>query len=295
VNRPAIVRRSQLITPAISLPRIEKGAGLDCDSLIIDLEDAIAPAQKADARLIMRNALAVLRFDHKEIGVRINGLESPWFLDDVLALEGLPVDTIVVPKVHGPEDVHACEAMLRQLELRGGTSDITLQLLIESGRGLENVAAIARASARCQSLIFGAGDFIADTGVAFNSRALSYARSRIAAAAAAVGVQALDHVHPDINNAAALASEAAEARELGFTGKWAIHPNQVPIINAAFSPSEKEIAQARRVIDAYERSLVSGVGAIVVDGMLVDEASVKIARRHQWAALRMGRWAGPDF
>ncbi|HJV84553.1 MAG TPA: CoA ester lyase [Noviherbaspirillum sp.] len=287
------MRRSQLVTPASSLKMIEKGAKVDCDSLIIDLEDAIAPDKKDEARIIMRNALTVLHFEHKEIGVRINGLESPWFLDDLLALGGMPIDTIVVPKVHGAEDVHACEAMVRQLELRGGMAGKTLQLLIESARGLENITEIARASSRCEALIFGVGDYIADTGIAFNSRALWYARSRVAAAAAAAGIQALDHVHPEVANSAALAVEAAEARDLGFTGKWAIHPLQVPVINEAFSPNEKQIAQAQRVIEAYEQSLARGIGAIVVDGTLVDEASLKIARRHQGAALKMGRCASP--
>lgn len=289
IRLPA-TRRSQLITPALDFKRIEKAAALECDSLILDLEDAVAPSMKAEARAVVRRALHDLRFEGKEVGVRINALDTPWLLDDLLALEGLPLDTVVVPKVHDAIQLQVYAALLEQLERRGGHPGISLQALIESARGLENAAAIAAASSRCEALIFGVGDYIADTGVAFNPRALSYARARIAAAAAAAGVQALDHVHPDVKDDDGLAESAAQARGLGFTGKWAIHPRQVAVINEAFSPSSADIARARRVIAAYEDSLAKGVGAIVLDGELVDEASLKIARRHQAAAQRMGRW-----
>ena len=290
MNQNTVVRRSQMITPAASMKMIEKGAGLECDSLIVDLEDAIAPAKKSEARAVMRSALQELKFEGKEIGVRINGLKSPWFLDDLLALEGLPIDTVVLPKVQDAAEVHAYEAMLRQLELRGGRHDISVQILIETARGLDNISEIARASSRCEALIFGAGDFIADAGVWATTRGLSYARSRIAAAAAAAGMQAIDHVNPNVNDSEALAKEATQAREIGYTGKWAIHPLQVAVINEAFSPGDKEIALARRTITAYERSLASGIGAMTLDGLMIDEAVLKIARRCQLAAQKIGRW-----
>jgi citrate lyase subunit beta/citryl-CoA lyase len=180
--------------------------------------------------------------------------------------------------------------MLAQLELRGGPRGITLQVLIESARGLENIAAIAGASTRCQALIFGAGDYIADTGIAATRRALSHPRARIAAAAAAAGLQAIDHVHPNVADTQALAAEAAEAREIGYAGKWAIHPQQVPVINAAFSPGEQEVARARKVIEACEQAQAAGVGALMLDGALVDEATLKIAQRCRLAAQRAGTW-----
>lgn len=290
MNRPTVLRRSQMITPAVSVKLIEKGTAVDCDSLILDLEDAIAPAKKADARAAMRTALQELDFGDKEVGVRINGLASPWFLDDLLALEGLPIGTVVLPKVQSVAEVYAYDAMFRQLELRGGKPGISFQILIESARGLENVAAIAAASPRCETLIFGAGDFIADTGVAASRRGLAYARARIAAAAAGACLQALDHVHPGISDMQALTSEAAEAREIGYSGKWAIHPAQVPVINAAFNPSDPDIKRARRVIKVYEQALANGTGAVAFGGEMIDEATLKIARRCQAAALRTGRW-----
>lgn len=267
---------------------IEKAAGLDCDSLILDLEDAVAPSMKPAARENVRKAMSNLAFGDKEVGVRINGVTTPYFLDDLLALEGLPVDTIVVPKVNRPEDVAVVDVLLRQLEQRGGPPGVTLQLLIESGRGLQVAYEIAAASPRVVSVIFGAGDFTADTGMAFTRSGLLYPRARIAAAAAAVGVQALDHVHVAIDDDEGLRAEALEARELGFHGKWAIHPRQIAVINAAFAPTGDELREAKRIIVAYEKAKSSGQGAIAVDGMMVDEATLKVMERRAAA----GRWLG---
>lgn len=288
------LRRSQLVTPASAFRMIEKAAALDCDSLILDLEDAVAPSMKAEARKNVRRALTELAFPDKEVGVRVNGIATPYFLDDVLALEGLPLETVVVPKVDRPEDVVVADVLLRQLELRGGRAGVTLQLLIESAAGLEAAAEIARASARVASLIFGAGDFTADTGIAFTPHGLFHARARIAIAAAAARVQALDHVHAAIHDLAGLRESAREARELGFHGKWAIHPGQVPVINEAFGPTLDEVRQARRVIDAYEAAKSRGEGAITVGGELVDEAMLKAMARRAEVAKKLGLWEHPN-
>jgi len=286
------LRRSQLVTPATSFRMIEKAAALDCDSLVLDLEDAVAPSMKAEARENVRRALGSLGFGDKEVGVRINGVTTPYLLDDILALAGLPLATVVVPKVDRAEDVAVVEALLRQLEWRGGPRDVTLQCLIESAAGLEAAAAIARASDRVVALIFGAADFTADTGIAFSASGLLYPRARLVAAAAAARIQALDHVHADVGDLDGLRAAAREARELGFHGKWAIHPAQVPVINEAFAPSLDEVRRARRVIEAYESAKRRGEGAITVDGALVDEAMLKLAERRASAARRLGLWEG---
>ena len=284
------LRRSQLVTPATTFRMIEKAAGLDCDSLILDLEDAVAPSMKPAARANVRKAMSNLAFGDKEVGVRINGVTTPHFLDDLLALEGLPVDTIVVPKVNRPEDVAVVDVLLRQLEARGSRAGVTLQLLIETAIGLEAAADVARASDRVVSLIFGAGDFTADTGIAFTPRGLFYARARVVVAAAAARVQALDHVHPAIQDLDGLREAARDARELGFQGKWAIHPAQVPVINEVFAPTPDEVREARRVIEAYEAAKAGGQGAITVDGALVDEAMLKLMERRAAAARKLGLW-----
>jgi citrate lyase subunit beta/citryl-CoA lyase len=290
VSRRERLRRSQLVTPATTFRMIEKAAALDCDSLILDLEDAVAPSMKPAARDNVRKALGGLTFGDKEVGVRINGVTTPYFLDDVLALEGLPIETIVVPKVNRPDEVSVVDVLLRQLEWRGTRAGVTLQLLVETAIGLEAAADLARASDRVASLIFGAGDFTADTGIAFTPRGLFYARARVVAAASATRVQALDHVHPAIQDLDGLREAARDARELGFHGKWAIHPAQVPVINEAFAPTLDEVREARRVIDAYEAAKAAGQGAITVDGALVDEAMLKLMERRAAAARKLGLW-----
>lgn len=284
------VRRSQMITPARELRVIQKATAFDCDSLVLDLEDAVAPSMKGAARENVRRALRTLAFPGKELAVRLNGLDTPWFLDDLLALEGLPVQSVVVPKISRPEEVAVLDTLLAQLELRGGPAGVTLQLLIESARGLEAASEIAAASPRIVSLIFGAADYTADTGIAFTRTGLWYPRARLATAAAAAGVQALDHVHVALDDDAGLRAEALEARELGFHGKWAIHPRQIAVINEAFVPSPQELREAKRLIRTYEAAKSSGQGAIAVDGMMVDEATVKIMARRAAIAQRLGIW-----
>ncbi|MFZ2307602.1 MAG: CoA ester lyase [Rhodoferax sp.] len=288
MSKPDFVRRSQLITPARSEKMIAKALAVNCDSLIIDLEDGIAPNFKIEAREVLRHALANVTPDpRRELCVRINGLESPWCLEDLFALQGLPINSVVVPKVHTPEDMYVFDQLLRQLELRGGGMGLTLQPLIESACGLENAYAIARTSARCRTLIFGVGDFMADTGMSFSPSLLLSVRARIVTAAAAAGLQAIDHVHPGVADIDGLLLAARESKALGFTGKWAIHPNQVEVIHTAFSPSEAEIDKARRTLAAYSEALQAGVGAMTLDGELVDEAVLKMARRHLASADRI--------
>lgn len=289
-----VVRRSQMVTPAGQFRMIERATAFECDSLVLDLEDAVAPSMKAEARENVRRALRDLKFSGKEVAVRVNGLHTRWFLDDLLVLEGLPLASLVVPKVSRPEDVAVLDTLLSQLELRGGPSGVSLQLLIESAQGFEAVREIAGASARIASLIFGAGDFTADTGIAFTRTGLLYPRARIAAAAAAAGVQALDHVHAAIDDDAGLRAEALEARELGFHGKWAIHPRQIAVINAAFVPTGDEFREAKRVIAAYAAAKSGGQGAITIDGMMVDEATLKIMERRAAIGRRLGVWDEVD-
>lgn len=282
------IRRCQMTTPAKSVAMIAKALALECDSIVIDLEDAVAPAMKAQARSVLREALAAGRPAGKEICVRVNGLDSPWCLDDLLALEGLALDAIVVPKVHDAGDVIAFDRLMRQLELRGGRSGLGMIPLIESARGVVNAVPIAAASSRVCALVFGAGDFRADVGCAFTAGALHHARAQIVLAAAAAGVQALDHVHPGVADLDGLAAASREGREMGFGGKWAIHPQQVPVIQRAFGPSPEEAAKARRLLAAYDAARARGEGAIVVDGAMVDEASLKAARRRAALAERIG-------
>lgn len=286
-----ILRRSQMITPAKSMRIIEKGLSTACDSLILDLEDSIAPKEKGQARSNVARMLAADILPDREIGVRINGLETPWFLDDLLALVDLPIQTLVIPKVSGAQDVLVIDALVRQLERKGLRAGLTLQLMIESARGLIHAHEIALASSRCEALIFGAADFCADTGMSLASPGIQHARASVVVAAATAGVQALDQVYPAFMDDEGLARQAREAKDLGFTGKWAIHPRQVSIINEAFAPTVAEIEEAKHVISSYESALSKGDGAIAISEALVDEASLKIMLRRRMVAMQMGLWA----
>lgn len=274
-------RRSHLITPVASERVVRKALQVACDALILDLEDAISPDRKAFARSLLRDVL--LHFDdplagRRELGVRVNGLGSPWWLDDLLALRGLVIHTVVVPKIHEAGHVAVFDHVLGQVETP--SLSVSLQPMIESARGLENACAIAAASRRNVALIFGVGDYAGDLGVTWQSPLIAMARSRVVNAAASAGLCAVDQVHPAVSDPQGLGSSSANGRAMGFSGKWAIHPSQLGVIDAAFTPSEEEIAQARRVLDAYETSLARGSGVTLLDGALIDEAVLKTARRH---------------
>ena len=268
--------RCQLVTPGHSAKMIRKAAQSGCDGLVFDLEDAVAPSAKATARQTVYDALRSEAFGQSNVAVRVNAVNTPWFLDDMTALMHARLDAIVLPKVETPRDVHIADYFLGAGEVN---HEVSLFLLIESGIGLENVRELIKSSARCAGVIFGAADFSASTGVAFNARGLHHARARLAAAASALGLQALDHVHPPIADDDGLRAQSLEARDIGFTGKWAIHPRQTDIIMAAFSPTLEEVEEARRVLDAYDTVIAEGKGAAAHAGALIDAASVKIMRR----------------
>ncbi|HMN70295.1 MAG TPA: CoA ester lyase [Rhodoblastus sp.] len=280
--------RTYLIVPASSRKMIEKAATLDADAVIFDLEDGVAPSEKEEARRNIGELLGRLDFGDRRIGVRVNGVGTRWFLDDILALERAAVDVVTIPKTNGLDDVAAVAAILRQFGLRGRSRPLSLHLLIESAAGVQAVGKIAAASPLIEAVVFGAGDYSADTGGAMTPAGLRYARSRIAVAAAAARVAAIDYVHPAIADDEGLRMQVGEAKELGYLGKWAIHPRQLPIINQGFAPSMEELAQAKRWLAAYEEASAAGAGAISVEGTMLDEAVIAIMRRHLAAARRVG-------
>ncbi len=278
--------RCQLVTPGASVKMIEKAAALRCDGLVLDLEDSVTPAMKPAARDVVRQALQGTDFGETEVAGRVNAVGTAWFGEDVAALQDADIDALVLSKAETARDVHVADYFLERMECRSGQG-IALYLLIESGAGLERISDLIGVSPRCAGVIFGAADFAASTGVAFNARGLAYARSRLSAAAAAAGIQALDQVHPKIDDDAGLEVEVRHAREIGYTGKWAIHPRQVEIIAKVFSPTPEEIEEAHRILRLNDAMLGAGRGAVAEDGMLVDEAVVKIMRR------RLAAVAGP--
>ena len=280
------------MTPASSLKMMEKAAGAVSDILLFDLEDAVAPDQKGAARKNILNTLASLDLKNKEWGIRINGVHTPYFFDDLLLfLEISRPLTVVLPKADSREDVVILDSMVSQLELKNpALSPMKIQVLIESASGLERINEVCQASARVTAVIFGAGDYTADTGASFTKNGLFYGRSRIPVAAAFAGIQPIDNVFPDFRNLQGLEEDARLGKELGFTGKWAIHPAQVEVINKVFSPTLEEVEKAKKIIKAYEEAKAKGIGAISVDNQMIDEAVLKIMQRRASLAKKVGSW-----
>jgi citrate lyase beta subunit len=262
-----------LFVPAVRPDRFAKAVATGADAVCIDLEDGVSVEQKDEAR---DNALALLA-EHPacraEVMLRINEPGSDLGERDLAALVGAGVapDSLMVPKVSGPE-------ALTSLERRLGPALAGLPLIvqIETARGLAAAETIATASPNVVVLFFGAVDLSAELGCAIEWDALLYARSRVVAAAALVGVDAMDTPFMDVSDPDQLGEEAQAVQRLGFTGKAAIHPTQVPVIQGAFSPDAAAVAWARRMVEAYEANLG---GVLLVDGKLIERPVIASAQR----------------
>lgn len=292
VSAGEIIRRSQLVVPASSVELIGKASRSAADSVIIDLEDAIAPSEKDAARQVAVDALEQIDFGAKEICVRVNGVGTPWFMSDMLAIPSVKIHNFVFPKVNSEREVHFLSDFLAAKAAGDGIECAKFQVLIESALAVENAYEIARSSDALTAIIFGVGDYLADTGLTLGSLGVELARGKVAQAALAAKVPAVDHVMPYIKDISRLQTEAQQGRAYGFSAKWAIHPLQVETINKVFSPSESEISEAVKIVEGYEKALDRGIGAITIDGQLVDEAVLKIMK----ARLRTARGVGllPD-
>ena len=282
-NAPERPRRCLLYMPGDSRRKIEKAVTLGVDCICMDLEDGVAVSQKAAARATILAALDELDFGQSEKLVRLNPYGSGLEADDLAStLDGRP-DGYVLPKVQGADDLLWLDRALTAAEAARGWPKHALGILaiVESARGILNLKEIAAASDRLRALIFGAEDLAADLGAVRTPEALEvlYARSTVVVHAAAYGLQAIDLVSVGWHDAEAVTREASFGATLGYSGKQAIHPSQVAPIQAAFTPSAEAVAQARRIVDAHEAHLASGVGAFALDGKMVDAPIVKAAER----------------
>ena len=288
--------RSLLAVPAMRRKMVEKALASDADAIFLDLEDAVAPDDKAGARAGVIGALKELDWRGRPALFRANALDTAFFYRDLIEVveeAGHALDAVIIPKVSGPEDLHAVSTLLSGLELAmdlepGKTG---LEAQIESAEGLTNADAIARATPRLGAIHFGPGDFAASLhmpqtsiGVmdewdeSYPGHRFHYAMQRIVVAARAAGVRVLDGPVADYGDEEGLRRSCLTARSLGFDGKWCIHPAQIPVINEVFSPTDKEVEWAEKVVAAYEEANAAGSGSVSVDGQMVDAASVKMAR-----------------
>jgi len=271
-------RRSVLYVPGSNARALEKARALAVDALILDLEDAVAPAAKPEARARVVEALAAGGYGHRELAVRVNGASTPWGSDDLFALASAGADAIVLPKAEAAADVLRAE---RALEAAGAPAALALWCMIETPRGVLAADEIAGASPRLACLVAGTSDLVKDLRARHTpGRAEVLASlSLVLLAARAHGLDALDGVHLALDDERGFEAACRQGRELGFDGKTLIHPRTIDAANRIFSPDAEEVAEARRIIEAHARAAAAGQGVVVVDGRLVEALHVESARR----------------
>jgi citrate lyase subunit beta / citryl-CoA lyase len=297
-NAQAIVRRSELACPAHSMKMMAKAAAGDADEVIFDLEDGCAASQKVTARKTVIEAFQTLEFPGKVRAFRANGIHTRFFYRDVIDVveaAGANIDVLVLPKVRDAADVLFADRLLAQVEqnMKWPVGRIKLEALIESALGLVNVEAIASATPRLASLIFGVVDYAGDIGVREPVREqfalYQYPKARIVAAARAAGIDVIDGVTTQVRDLDLCEHDAREAARMGFDGKWAIHPDQVAAINRAFTPTPDELVRAQEILDAYSAAdQKSGAGVFVYKDEMIDAASLPIERKKLAIARKCG-------
>ena len=281
--------RSLLFVPGNHARRIEKAFTLPADAVILDLEDACPLAEKVATRSVV---VAALQRPRRSLGyVRINALSTDFGYGDLCSIVNRCVDGIMLAKVEGPEAIKIADWLMTQLEREHGLSQGSMDLipLIETGAGLAHAGAIARAATRVKRLAFGAGDFTLDLGLRWSREEteLIAFRSSLVLASRTAGIEPpIDLAWLNTKDAEGFANSVRWARTLGFQGKLCIHPDHIEPINSALSPTQEEVARARRIVDAFRESEARGSAAFALDGALVDYAIVVHAQRTLDAARR---------
>ena len=291
MTAPALLMRSKLLVPASRPELFAKALAGDADAISFDLEDAVQESRKAEARRVLQAFLrqSSPRPAGKIVIVRVNGLTTPHFEADMAAVAGPVVDMINLPKPESADDVRAAAAALAGCE-RANDVERPIGILanIESPRGLRRAAEIAGAHPRVVGLQLGLGDLFEPFGIdRADAKAVHAMQLAVRLAAAEAGLWACDTVYGAVSDPDGYAREATAARRLGYLGKSCIHPSQVPLANAVFRPTDAEIAAARRVIEAARGAEVSGVGAFLVDGRMIDIPFIKRAEAILGAARRL--------
>jgi citrate lyase subunit beta/citryl-CoA lyase len=292
------LQRSELAVPGSNTTYIDKAADSAADVVFLDLEDAVAPPEKEQARRNVVEALNDIDWaaKGKTVSVRINGLDTHYMyrdIVDVMEQAGSRLDTVLVPKVGVPADLYTVEVLVNQIEqARGYESKVGVEALIETALGMANVEAIAasavRPGGRLEALHFGVADYAASN----RARTVSigglnpdypgdqwhFALSRMIVACRAYGLRPIDGPFGDFSDPDGFRDAARRAAALGAEGKWAIHPSQVELANEVFSPPEAEVERARRIIEALREAEAQGKGAASVDGKMIDAASERMAQ-----------------
>lgn len=292
------VRRCAHFVPGASEKMLGKSLLLPADALVLDLEDAVVPEQKDDARSVIAGWLRDVDFGRQERVVRINPLDSPWCRADVEATMAHPPDAYLVPKVQGPDEIRLLDRVLTDLEGQHGHPPGAVKLIVlatETPRGLLSIDLLA-CVARVDALTWGAEDLSAAIGARRNrdedGRYLplfEHARTMAMVAAAAAGVQPFDTAYVDVSNAEGLRRDSLESAAIGFTGRFSVHPGQIEVINEVFTPSAEEVAESRELLEALEHNRVEGRMAFRFRDKMVDAPHFNRARRILALAEAIGR------
>src|SRR5580765_7404978 len=292
------VRRSELACPAHSLKMMAKAAASEADEIVFDLEDGCAPSQKIAARKTLIEAFSTLDFRGKIRAFRPNGIHTKFFYRDVIEVveaAGSKIDVVVLPKAQDATDILFADRLLTQIEQNAGLPPgrIRLEALIESAKAVLHAEEIAASTPRLAGLIFGVVDYAGNIGargfVREQFALYHYPKAKTIAAARTAGIDVVDGVTLQFRDLQQCEHDARSASQMGFDGKWAIHPDQVPVINHVFTPSQEEITRAREIIDLYERSDInSGLGAVVYKDEMVDAASLPIELKKLAIARKTG-------
>ncbi|MDA8416415.1 MAG: CoA ester lyase [Betaproteobacteria bacterium] len=310
------LHRSELAVPGSNTSLFEKAARSKADVVFLDLEDAVAPDDKAIARKNIISALNDIDWGNKTMMIRMNGLDTHYAYRDVVdVVEACPrLDMILVPKVGVAQDLYAMDMLVTQIEsAMGRTKRIGFEALIETALGLANVEAIAQSTRRLEAMSFGVADYAASTrarttiigGVHPDSGVLTdkndqgerayywtdpwhAAQTRMLVACRAYGLRPVDGPFGDFSDPDGFIAAANRVAVLGYEGKWAIHPSQIELCNQVFTPSEAEVTKARRIMAAMEQAAKEGRGAVSLDGRLIDIASIRMAESLLSKAKDMG-------
>ena len=286
------MRRSMLFLPGNTPNMLINGNCLGSDAVIFDLEDAVSPAEKDAARILVRNTLRYMDFRGCETIIRINSTDTPYWKQDLDTVMPQKPQLILLPKTGSPRDILEADAYMSAIEDKLGLerNTVGLMALIETALGVENAFAIATASSRVKALFLGAEDLTADLRCrrTKEGREIEYARTRLVAAARAAGVEVYDTPFTDVNDDEGIWTDTQLAKALGFTGKASISPRHVDVINQVFSPTEQEIDYAYEVMDAIALAKQQGRGVIALRGKMIDAPIVARAQQTIAAAQALG-------
>ena len=274
IQRP---RRSVLYMPGANTRALEKAKSLAADSLILDLEDAVAPDAKVGARENIRAALES-GFGYREAVVRINGLDTPWGLDELKTFANSKADAIVLPKVESAAQIQRVADLLKQFN---APKNMTIWAMIETPKAIFKLQEIASSHPLLEALVLGTSDLVKDLHARHTPSRVETqtALSLSVLAARAYGLCVLDGVHLSLDDEVGLKQSCIQGRDMGFDGKTLIHPNQIAYANEIFGPSSAEVTEAQERITAYEAAIKSGAGIAVLNGKLIEELHIQDAKR----------------